>query len=244
MNTKLFLSTFVLIFLAELGDKTQLAAMARAAAGVDAKWTVFLAASVALVLSTLIAVLLGSVLGRFLPEKAVKIAAGVLFIAFGILILVNAFAPRTAPAVSAQPGLVSGLVLRAAARFEEASVADYRKRAAACGDPAVREVLEHLADEEEAHLRHVRQADIDFADVEMPPLPAEALAEPARLPIGDRRAEDDILQAALAHERATAAFYGELSRVTPLPALRRIFARLESEEQSHVRHLEDLMAVS
>ena len=90
---KMFGSTFILIFLAELGDKTQLAAMARAAdgpSGSSAKWIVFLAASSALVLSTLIAVFLGGALKALIPdERYIKIAAGALFVVFGAWILIG-----------------------------------------------------------------------------------------------------------------------------------------------------------
>ena len=87
MDWSLFFSTFVLIFLAELGDKTQLAAMARAATNGHGKWTVFFGASLALVVSTLLAVFFGSLLARFVPPHIIKIAAGVLFIVCGGLLL-------------------------------------------------------------------------------------------------------------------------------------------------------------
>ncbi len=88
---KLFGGTFILIFLAELGDKTQLAAMAKTADSPDnimAKWVVFLAASLALVASTFIAVFLGHLLKAVVPdERYIKIAAGALFLIFGFSIL-------------------------------------------------------------------------------------------------------------------------------------------------------------
>ena len=87
-NAKLFASTFILIFLAELGDKTQLAAMAKS---IEGRMTVFLAASAALVCSTLIAVLFGDSLTRFIPERYLQIAAGVLFIVFGGIMLFKVF---------------------------------------------------------------------------------------------------------------------------------------------------------
>ncbi|MBM4149416.1 MAG: TMEM165/GDT1 family protein, partial [Lentisphaerae bacterium] len=120
MNWKLFASTFLLIFLAELGDKTQLAAMARAATGGSGKWIVFWAATLALALSTLIAVLFGGALTRVVPERAIKLAAGALFVVFGVIILVNAVRPgaEAAAAPKAQPGLLARAVLRAAAEFE------------------------------------------------------------------------------------------------------------------------------
>ena len=88
---KLFSGTFVLIFLAELGDKTQLAAMAKTADSPDnsmAKWVVFRAASGALVASTFIAVFLGHILKAVVPDaRYIKIAAALLFIIVGFSIL-------------------------------------------------------------------------------------------------------------------------------------------------------------
>ena len=98
MNLKLFLSTFLLIFLAELGDKTQLAAMARAATSDGGKWIVFSAAASALVFSTLIAVLVGGVLSRYVPERVIKALAGTLFVAIGLLFLYRAVVPAGARA--------------------------------------------------------------------------------------------------------------------------------------------------
>ncbi|NDY43663.1 TMEM165/GDT1 family protein, partial [Dissulfurirhabdus thermomarina] len=66
MDPKLFLTTFTAVFLAELGDKTQLATVGFAA-GSGARWTVFAAASSALVLSTLVGVLVGGAAGETLP---------------------------------------------------------------------------------------------------------------------------------------------------------------------------------
>lgn len=86
-----FFKTFVLIFLAELGDKTQLAALSAAASNPGARWSIFLGSALALALTSLLAVLLGDALSR-LPGfgKAVKFAAGALFLVFGILTIVDA----------------------------------------------------------------------------------------------------------------------------------------------------------
>lgn len=88
MNRSLFWTTFATVFLAELGDKTQLAAMT-ATARSGAIWTVFLAASLALVCATAIGVTAGSVVFRYVPEAAVKYVAGAAFIAVGIWVLVK-----------------------------------------------------------------------------------------------------------------------------------------------------------
>ena len=86
MNFQVFMSTFVMIFFAELGDKTQIAALS-ASAGTKAGWSVFLGASSALVVATLIAVLVGSSLSAALPPKYLKLVAGAVFIVFGVLYL-------------------------------------------------------------------------------------------------------------------------------------------------------------
>jgi putative Ca2+/H+ antiporter (TMEM165/GDT1 family) len=88
MSWKLFATTFVSIFLAELGDKTQLATLSLAA-GERARWTVFLAAALALVASTAVAVLVGDSLARMIPPIWIKRAAGGLFLVLGALLLVK-----------------------------------------------------------------------------------------------------------------------------------------------------------
>ena len=90
LNAKLIASTFVMIFLAELGDKTQISTFALASNS-RSMLSVFLGAAGALVLTTLIAVVLGGVIGRFVPEKLIKIVSAAVFIGFGVLTLVEAF---------------------------------------------------------------------------------------------------------------------------------------------------------
>jgi len=82
IDYQIFITTFGMVFLAELGDKTQLATFCMAA-DCDPKLSVFLGAAIALVLSTLIAVIFGSVLSKYLPEHYIKIAAGLFFLVVG-----------------------------------------------------------------------------------------------------------------------------------------------------------------
>ncbi len=88
MDAKLWVSTFLAVFLAEMGDKTQLATMSLAATGKD-KWLVFGAAALALVTSTAIAVLAGEVVARHIPPIWIKRAAGVMFLALGTMMLIS-----------------------------------------------------------------------------------------------------------------------------------------------------------
>jgi putative Ca2+/H+ antiporter (TMEM165/GDT1 family) len=81
-------STFVLIFLAELGDKTQLATFGMAS-GSGSRAAVFLGSAAALVATSALAVLLGDAVGRFVPGLWLRRASGVLFIALGLLFLLR-----------------------------------------------------------------------------------------------------------------------------------------------------------
>ena len=89
MDYKVFITAFIPTFLAELGDKTQLAAISLAA---DSKkpLSVFLGESVAFILVTLIAVFFGNAITRFFGEKTIKIAAAICFIAVGLFLLKEA----------------------------------------------------------------------------------------------------------------------------------------------------------
>ncbi len=81
---KAMLPVFLSVFLAELGDKTQLATLLFATERQLARWQVFAAASAALVLSTLIAVLIGEQLTALISPKTLKVVAGLGFVAIGV----------------------------------------------------------------------------------------------------------------------------------------------------------------
>jgi len=86
MNFKTFLATFGMIFLAELGDKTQLATITMAAQ-TKQPWTVFLGSSLALTAVSLIGVVLGSVLANYINAEYLHKAAAIAFIVIGGLML-------------------------------------------------------------------------------------------------------------------------------------------------------------
>ncbi len=84
---KNFLMIFGSVFLAELGDKTQLATLLFASDAKIGRSGVFFAASLALVLSTLIAVLLGEQVAQWIPPRTLKILSGIGFVVIGFWIL-------------------------------------------------------------------------------------------------------------------------------------------------------------
>jgi len=86
---KTYVLVFASVFLAELGDKTQLATLTFAATPGASRLGVFLAAAAALVTSTLIAVLIGEKLGEWIAPHHLTRAAALLFIAIGIWMLVG-----------------------------------------------------------------------------------------------------------------------------------------------------------
>ena len=83
---KAILYTFFLVFIAELGDKTQLATMLLSAKS-NSVWPVFIGASIALVLSSLLGVIAGAYITKLIPPHVIQYAAGILFIIMGIAIL-------------------------------------------------------------------------------------------------------------------------------------------------------------
>ena len=85
---KPYLIVFVSIFVAELGDKTQLATLLFASDPGVSRVAVFVAAAAALIASSLLAVLAGAALGSALSPGVLKTVAGAAFIAIGAWILV------------------------------------------------------------------------------------------------------------------------------------------------------------
>lgn len=89
LDLKLFLMSFGMLFLAELGDKTQLAVFTLVTQ-YQKPVPIFLGASLALVLVTLIGALFGNVVAKYIPAEYLKLAAGILFVGIGIFILIEA----------------------------------------------------------------------------------------------------------------------------------------------------------
>lgn len=86
MNWKVLFATFGLIFLAELGDKTQLTTMALAAQS-GTPGAVFAGAAAALVLSSLLGVLFGGLICQYVPPQVIKMVSGGMFVVVGALLM-------------------------------------------------------------------------------------------------------------------------------------------------------------
>ena len=86
MEWKVFGTAFLTLFLAELGDKTQLAVITMTAKA-DSKIAVFAGASLALIVVTLLGVLFGSLLTQFVPVEWLQRIVAVAFIAICVLML-------------------------------------------------------------------------------------------------------------------------------------------------------------
>ena len=90
MDWRVLITTFGVIFLAEMGDKTQLAAMTMSAQS-KKPWAVLIGSALALTAVSAIGVVVGSVIGDYVPLVWVKRGAAIAFIAIGILILAGKF---------------------------------------------------------------------------------------------------------------------------------------------------------
>ena len=90
MDWKILSTVFTSVFIAELGDKTQLATMLFASDKDISKLTVFAGASLALVLTSALGVIAGSALSQYVSEKFLHYLAGAGFIAIGVWTLLKA----------------------------------------------------------------------------------------------------------------------------------------------------------
>jgi putative Ca2+/H+ antiporter (TMEM165/GDT1 family) len=89
LNWKLFTLAFGMLFLAELGDKTQLSVITLVAQNKQ-PLPIFLGASVALIAVTFIGAFFGEVITRYIPTSIIQLVAGILFVGIGIFVLWNA----------------------------------------------------------------------------------------------------------------------------------------------------------
>jgi putative Ca2+/H+ antiporter (TMEM165/GDT1 family) len=90
MDLKVLATVFIAVFIAELGDKTQLATLLFAADKEVSKWTVFLGASLALIVASGIGVMAGGLVSQYVSEKYLHYIAGIGFVGIGIWTLLKA----------------------------------------------------------------------------------------------------------------------------------------------------------
>lgn len=248
MDWKILAGTFGLVFLAELGDKTQLTALAFSA-GSKSTWSVFVGASLALILSTLVAVLLGSLLNQqdVVPLNAIKIVAGILFLVFGALTLREGFRPEKtkspADASAVPSGVVAWAALEAASGFESATADHYLAAAEREADPQTRDLFKRIAAEESVHLARIRQLVESDSDA------LQAIADKAEhAPAAPQTPADEVGSTSLSEfvkaEENTARFYEELAVVAHIPSVKSVFNKLAEEEWGHHKELLNLSKCS
>ena len=90
MEYKILITVFTAVFIAELGDKTQLATMLFATDKDVSKFTVFFGASLALIVASGIGVLAGTFISQHISEKHLHYIAGIGFVGIGIWTLIKA----------------------------------------------------------------------------------------------------------------------------------------------------------
>jgi len=87
MDFKLFATVFGTVFIAELGDKTQLATLLYASDAANSRLTVFFASALALIVASALGVLAGSLVAQFVNPAIVRWVAGLGFIAVGLWVI-------------------------------------------------------------------------------------------------------------------------------------------------------------
>ena len=93
MHPTMLLTVFATVFLAELGDKTQVATLLFATDAQISRWGVFLAAAAALICATAVAVVLGGMASQFMNRRVLSLVAGGGFIIIGVWNLFQGMKP-------------------------------------------------------------------------------------------------------------------------------------------------------
>lgn len=230
MNWRILFGSFGLVFLAELGDKTQLAALAFSAQS-QRPWSVFFGTSLALICSTALAVSCGSLLTRIIPPKYLELGAGVMFVVVGLILLVNM--ARRAPveqegeATAHEPGVVSRFVLQQVVPFE----ADLASFAAAQAERTTDEYLcSELLAVADAHRHH----GLSLGTIpchEQDQLPANAARVRETIERAEQElGESDPVAMVIRKQEAAAEFYISLAGMAKIHAARDVLRDLAAEE--------------
>lgn len=115
VGTSAFLAVASAFFLAELGDKTMLATITLAA---DNDWVgVWIGSTVGMVAADALAIVVGAVLGKHLPERFIQVSAAILFFVFGVMLLLEGLFPGTAAGPIAGGAIAAVAIAAALTRY-------------------------------------------------------------------------------------------------------------------------------
>ncbi len=238
MDFKIFLGAFITIFMAEFLDKTQLAVMA-ASASTKSPVSIFAGAASALVLSTILAVIFGSVIQKFIPQQYVNGSAGVIFIIIGVFLIVNIFHTKAEAKVESLPskiGLSGKMIFNTAMAFEKNSLEKYQILAKQAESSHLKALFNHIAIEEQEHFnnieKYVHENKHSYWDKTY-----DKLNKIPELVLSTK--DDTIVNDAIEHEKHTYNFYNFLAQKALVPEIKNAFLRLAQEEMSHIVHLEE-----
>ena len=255
MNIKIVLASFAVVFLAELGDKTQLTALAFSAQS-RSHWSVFLGTSLALVCTTALAVTCGGLLSRVVPPRVMHLASGVMFVLIGLVLLVNlarktpdapgqALPEASDDSVVPQTGPVGAFVARQIVGFEEDLSAYIREQGQTLPEGAFRN---HLMETANAHVNHVAQLrafgdrlkeeqrtqiDKDLEKAGAARL-ADILDEQTRRPV------NDAVQRIISRQEAAAQFYIVLAQMIHFHDAKNVLRHLAADEIRLAQELSSL----
>lgn len=260
MDLKVLLASFALVFVAELGDKTQLAALTFTTSS-QRPWMVFLGTSLALVTATALAVLLGDLLSRVLPPHVLQVGSGILFVLMGVILLVSVALREKTPAVDeehAEPvaesrsrAAVFGLVVSQAATFEHELIEQLEALLRVMPRGIEKDTIRQVVNEDRLHmaslqqLRERHQPVLETSGETMTPDQIVHVTEHAPMRGGDhvagRETRARILQAVEA-EQGLAEFYLALARMAKIGSVRDAFRLLATEDLRHAQRLHSLIA--
>ncbi|MGI6356000.1 MAG: TMEM165/GDT1 family protein [Lentisphaerae bacterium] len=246
MDWKTLLLSFSIVFLAELGDKTQLTALTLTTSRGGGAWAVFIGASLALVCTTAIAVLCGSLLTRFLPEKLLHLGSAILFIIIGVALLTNmawrngqtaakteadGVAPVQPETSSVKPALLKSLIIRRATAYERDLAADIDQQLQSMAPGPSQELLRQLA---AAHRQHgqdiAAMADMTPADDQQHAEEIHGMLE--KLQACSCLDDHEPMQNIIRRQEAAAEFYIALAQIVDLHEVRDLLRRLAAHELS------------
>lgn len=255
MDLKILAASFALVFLAELGDKTQLTAMALTTSS-KSGWSVFAGTSLALIATTALAVAFGALLTKWVPQNVLHIVSAVAFILIGVVLLVNVArkAPAEKPgeeaaAVVPSGNIVFSLVARQAAAFEEEIIEHLEALLPQVTEKTWRETIQEIVAEDRKHMHSLAELPgqgeetPDAADLAERDVAAELGFKGALRRSADVGAETDeasvqaAIQEAVYAEEHLSHFYLALARQSKIHAAKDAFRWLAMEDLRHAERL-------